>query len=110
MVTVQEFTTAFKSVIDDEDSDFYSNISEAIYEASYSEGLTLPGVGIVKSVFEERTGYDFDDYMVVLKTEDGQHFAIHGYYDSHEGVSYDDAEFEEVEPVEKTIVDWVSKK
>lgn len=64
----------------------------------------------VETVYDEREGIDKDKKVVVWHFKDsGVYIRMTGWYSSYNGTEMDTSTLEEVKPVTKTIVDYVSK-
>lgn len=68
------------------------------------------GLGELKEVMDERTGSDFDCKVKVGHFVDHDvYIQVTGYYSSGNGTEWD-GDFEEVRPVEKTVIEYETIK
>lgn len=86
-----------------EDDDFYWETMEEFYGWYPAGDKELPGVGVASHVDSSRVN---DDITLVIKI-DNKFYRIVGYYSSYEGSNWDDSEWHEVKPQQKTITEYV---
>lgn len=106
MTTAKQLNSALangaKYVGDDEVYEF----SDVLREES---DIDLGPLGVLEWVdsFRDR---DEPDVWTILWRHEGLLYAVYAYYDSWNGVSYDDTDLHPVKEVTKTIVDYVSRE
>lgn len=94
------------AAITDYDYSFYWG--SFTYGAAALDNLVVDGVAYSFEVVDRKTGSEGDwqtNTYLIFKVGD-QYFRKNGYYASHDG-EYWDGSFEEVNPVERTVIDWV---
>lgn len=88
--TVEDFKEKFKQNTDNFDD---------------PNDVTLEGIGTLKVVHEWGGEGEGTSIGYVVQVEN-RYFRISGIYDSWEGTEWSWADFDEVEPYQKTITDW----